>query len=74
MLSVVLARGMFNESLNDRKPRLIRGIKWVTSEAIKIAEKRMIEGQVALLHTAALNKGVLNTGEVTKRGGRRTKI
>jgi hypothetical protein len=46
----------------------------VTSEAIKIVEKRLIEEQVALLHTVAQNNGVLNTGEVTKRGGRRTKI
>jgi len=46
----------------------------MTSEAIKIAEKRLIEEQVALLHTVAQKKEVLNTGEVTKRGGRRTKI
>jgi hypothetical protein len=45
----------------------------MTSEAIKIAEKRLIEEQVALLHTVAQNKGVLNTGEVTKRGGRTVK-
>jgi hypothetical protein len=42
----------------------------MTSEAIKIAEKRLIEERVALLHTVAQNKGLLNTGEVTKRGGR----
>ena len=46
----------------------------MTSEAIKIAGKRLIEEQVALLHTVAQNKGVLNTGEVIKRGGKRTKI
>ena len=32
------------------------------------------EEKVVLLLTMALNNGVLNTGEVTKRGGRRTKI
>jgi len=46
----------------------------LTSERAKIAEKRLIEEKVVLLHTTALNNGVQNTGEVTKRGGRRTKI
>ena len=46
----------------------------MTNETAKIAGSIQIKEKVALLHTVAQNKGVLNTGEVTKRGGRRTKI
>ncbi len=46
----------------------------MTNEAAKIAGSIQIEEKVVLLHIMALNNGVLNTGEVTKRGGRRTKI
>ena len=46
----------------------------MTNERAKIAGSIQIEEMVVLLHTMALNSGVLNTGEVTKRGERRTKI
>jgi hypothetical protein len=46
----------------------------LTNEKTKIAESIQIEEMVAILHTVALNNGVLNTGEATKRGGRRIKI
>jgi hypothetical protein len=41
------------------------------NEAAKIAGSIQIEEKVAILHTEVQNKGVLNSGEVTKRGGRR---
>ena len=43
------------------------------NEPIKIAEQIRIEGMVAILHTKVQNKGVLNTAEVTRTGGTRTK-
>ena len=46
----------------------------MTNEAIKIAGLKKVEEKVVLLHTMALNSGVQNTGEVTKRGEKRTKI
>ena len=46
----------------------------MTNEAAKIAGLIKIEEKVVLLHIVALNNGVLNTGEVTKRGERRLKI
>jgi hypothetical protein len=46
----------------------------MTNEKAKIAGSIQTEEKVVLLHIMALNNGVLNTGEVTKRGGRRIKI
>ena len=45
----------------------------MTNEKAKIAGSIQTGEKAVLLHTMALNNGVLNTGEVTKRGGRRTK-
>ena len=46
----------------------------MTAEPVKIAEKRLIEEKVAILHTVAQKIEAQDTGEMTKRGGRRTKI
>jgi len=48
-------------------------IRWLTNEPAKIAGTIQIEGKVTTLHTVVQNKGVLNTGEVTRAGGRRDK-
>ena len=50
------------------------GIRWQTSEPIKIAERRLIEDKVTILHTMAQSKGLSSTGEVTKTGGKGLKI
>ena len=44
------------------------------TEAEKIAEKRLIEEKVAILHPVAQKIEAQDTGEVIKTGGRRTKI
>ena len=46
----------------------------MTTEAVKIAEKRLTEEKVGILHTVAQKIEAQDTGEVTKTGGRRTKI
>ena len=48
--------------------------KWLINEEIKIEESIPIEGNVALPYTLVQKKGVLSTGELTKKGGRRIKI
>ena len=50
------------------------GIRWLTNEKIKVAGKRMIEEVGANLHIMVQNKEGSSTAELTKRGGRRTKI
>ena len=44
------------------------------TEAVKIAENRLIEEKVAILHTVAQKIEAQDIGEVTKTGGRRTKV
>ena len=44
------------------------------TEAVKIAEKRLIEEKVATLHTVAQKIEAQDTGEMTKTGGRKTKV
>ncbi len=49
-------------------------IRWQTNEAVRIAEKRLIEEKVLHLHTMAQKKGLSSTGEVIETGGIRTKM
>jgi hypothetical protein len=55
-------------------PRSAGGIRWLNNEAVRIAESIQTEEKVAILHTGVQNKGVLNSGEMTKTGGKKTKI
>jgi len=41
---------------------------------VRIAETIQIEEKVVALHTMVQKKGLSNTGEVTKTGGKKTKI
>jgi hypothetical protein len=41
----------------------------VNNEVVKIAEKRLIEEKMAILHTVAQKEELSSTGEVTKTGG-----
>jgi hypothetical protein len=60
--------------VNIRKPRSRRGIRWLISEAVKIAGS-LKRGDVAvLLHAVAQKIEAQGIGEVAMTGGRRINI
>jgi hypothetical protein len=59
---------------NDKTIGHLEKDEWLKNEQRMIAEKRQTEERVVTRHTEALKKGVPDTAEVTKTGGRRTKI